>query len=329
MKEYILRRFVFMLVLLVLVSVFAFIVIQLPPGDYLSTYVSRLEQELGGEVDRAIIDGLRRDYGLDRSPVEQYFVWVGNMFKGNFGRSFEWRRPVIDLLADRLPMTVALSLFTMGFTYLIAIPIGIFSARHQYSVFDYTFTSIGFLGLATPSFFLALVTLYFLLKVFGISAGGLYSIEYLNAPMSVDKFLDMLGHLPLPIFIIGLSGTASIIRVLRGQVLDEIKRPYVVAARARGLEENKLIYKYPVRVAINPIVSSMGGMLSSIVSGATVTAIVINIPTIGSLLYTALLSQDMFLAGSCIMILTFLTVVGMFISDVMLVVVDPRIRLNK
>ena len=196
---------------------------------------------MGGEVDRAIIDGLRRDYGLDRSPVEQYFIWIGNMFKGNFGRSYEWKRPVIDLLADRLPMTIAISLFTMGFTYLIAIPIGIYSARHQYSVFDYAFTSVGFLGLATPSFFLAFVTLYFLLKVFGISAGGLYSVNYLNEPMSLGKFFDLLAHLPLPIFIIGLSGTAGMIRVLRGQVLDEIKRPYVVAARDRALEMLELV----------------------------------------------------------------------------------------
>ncbi|MCL2319774.1 MAG: ABC transporter permease, partial [Treponema sp.] len=260
--------------------------------------------------------------------TEQYFYWMRNFLQGDMGLSMEYRQSVNTLVKDRLPLTVALSLITLAFTYALAIPIGIFSARRQYSVWDYIFTFLGFIGIATPSFFLALVLMYVLSKFFGISVGGIYSIEFLNAPESFAKFIDLCKHMPLPIFIIMIQGMAGIIRVMRGQLLDEIKRPYVVAARARGLEENSLIYLYPVRVSLNPIVSSAGNMLASIVSGMTITAIVLNVPTIGSLLYNALLSQDMYLAGSCIMILSALTVVGMFLSDILLVVVDPRIRLD-
>ena len=328
MKKYIISRFLLMFLLLAMVSVFSFIIIQLPPGDFVSRYIGILEREMGTALGKDFEEALRKQLGFDKTKTEQYFYWMRNFLQGDMGRSMEYRQSVNTLIKDRLPLTVALSLITLGFTYAIAIPIGIFSARHQYSVFDYIFTFLGFIGIATPSFFLALVLMYYLSKNFGISVGGIQSIEFLTAPASFAKFVDMLKHLPLPIFIIMIQGMAGIIRVMRGQLLDEIKRPYVVAARARGLEENTLITRYPVRVALNPIISSMGNMLAAIVSGMTITAIVLNVPTIGSLLYNALLSQDMYLAGSCVMILSGLTVVGMFISDILLAVMDPRIRFD-
>lgn len=328
MKAYVLRRFVYMVLLLLVVSVFAFIVIQLPPGDYLTTYIARLEAEMG-TVDPAAIENLRVSWGMNKTPVEQYFLWMGNMLKGDFGRSFEWRRPVMELIADRLPNTLVLSLLTTIVTYAIAVPLGIFAARKQYSVADYVLSVLGYIGLATPSFFVALVLMYIASTVFGVSVGGLMSQQYINAPMSLGKFWDILQHLPIPVFVIGFAGIASTMRIMRSTLLDELKRPYVVAARARGLEERQMVRRYPVRVALNPIASSMGWMLPNIVSGMTVTGIVLNIPTIGTLLYNSLLSQDMYLAGACIMILSFMTVIGMFLSDMLLMLIDPRIRIDQ
>ncbi|NLB89838.1 MAG: ABC transporter permease [Clostridiales bacterium] len=328
MKAYIVRRLGYMVLLMLLVSIFSFIVIQLPPGDYVSAYISRVEAEMG-TVDPETVEALRKAYGLDKGMVEQYFFWMGNILKGDFGQSFEWKRPVVDLILDRLPMTLLLSILTTIVTYLLAIPIGIYSARKQYSVMDYVFTVIGFIGLATPSFFLALVLMFFSSSVFGVSVGGINSPEFINAAFSWGKVWDTIKHLPIPVFVIGFAGIASTMRVMRSTLLDELKRPYVVAARARGLEENRMIYRYPVRVALNPIISSIGWMLPNIVSGMTVTGIVLNIPTIGTLLYNALLSQDMYLSGACIMILSFLTVIGMFISDLLLMLIDPRIRVDQ
>lgn len=329
MKQYIAKRFLYMIIIVLVMSLFSFIIIQLPPGDYLTTYVANLEQQMGTQADPAVIEQLRASYGVDKPMIEQYFIWMKNMFTGDFGKSFEWNQPVGQLIADRMPLTILLSVLTLIFTYIVAVPIGIYSARHQYSVLDYVFSVIGFIGLAVPSFFLALVLMFWLNQSFGISAGGIFSPEFANAPMSFGKFLDFLKHLPLPIFVIGLAGMANVIRVMRATLLDELKRPYVVAARARGLKENTMIYKYPVRVALNPIISSIGSVLPGIVSGATVTAIVLDVPTVGSLLYKALLSQDMYLAGASILMLTVMTVVGTFISDILLVIVDPRIRLTK
>ena len=328
MKKYIISRILLMFVLLAMVSVFSFIVIQLPPGDFVTRYVALLEREMGQALGPEFQIALRQQLGFDKSKTEQYFFWMRNFLRGDMGRSMEYRVSVNSLIRDRLPITVVLSVITMGFTYLFAIPIGIFSARKQYSIGDYIFTFLAFIGIATPSFFLALVLMYFFSRYFGLSVGGINSIEFLGAPPSFAKFVDTLKHLPLPIFVIMLQGMAGIVRVMRGQVLDEIKRPYVVAARARGLEENSLIYRYPVRVAMNPIISSMGNMLAAVVSGMTITAIVMNVPSIGLLLFNSLLAQDMYLAASCIMILSTMTVIGMFISDILLAVMDPRIRLD-
>ncbi|MEG0901182.1 MAG: ABC transporter permease, partial [Clostridia bacterium] len=273
MKAYILRRLGYMVLLMALVSVFSFVIIQLPPGDYVSAYVARVSAEMG-TIDPAAVEGMRKSMGLDKSMVEQYFTWMGNMFHGDFGTSFEWKRPVIDLILDRLPATLLLSLLTTFVTYALAIPLGIFSARKQYSIRDYIFTVLGFIGLATPSFFLALVLMFFASTTLGVSVGGLNSAAFLNAPFSLAKLWDTIQHLPIPVFVIGFAGIASTMRVMRSTLLDELKRPYVVAARARGLEESHMVYRYPVRVALNPIISSIGWMLPNIVSGMTVTGIV-------------------------------------------------------
>jgi len=328
MLFYVIRRFLYMAILLLLISVVAFVIIQLPPGDYLSSYIVHL-QASGQTVDEAQLAALKKQYGLDLPMYAQYFKWMWKMLHGDFGRSFEWNKPVSELIGERLVLTVVLSLFTLIFTYIVAIPIGIYSATHQYSVGDYAFTVIGFAGLATPNFLLALVLMFMFFKYFGLSIGGLFSPQYQLAPWSLAKFVDMLKHLPIPIIVIGTAGTAWLIRVMRGCLLDELRKQYVITARAKGVAERILLFKYPVRVAINPIISTIGWTLPGIVSGETITAIVLCLPTTGPLLFRALLSQDMFLAGSIVMFLSFLTVIGTFISDLLLVWIDPRIRYEK
>jgi len=326
MRYYLFRRFMYMIVLLVAVSFFSFFLIQLPPGDYLTAYMARLRDTRGTEVDQSEIDQLKRQYGLDQPLIVQYIKWISNMTHGDFGRSFAWNMPVVTQIRERLGPTVFISFLTLLLTYLVAVPIGIYSATHQYSIADYVFTTLGFVGLAMPSFFLALVLMYYSQKYLGTSVGGLYSPQFLNQPMSWSKFVDMLGHLPILVFAVGLAGAASVIRIMRSGVLDEIKKLYVISARSKGLGETVLIIKYPVRIALNPIVSTIGWILPNLVSGATVTAIAMNVPTIGNLLYESLLAQDTYVAASSIMLLSFMTVIGMFISDILLVVVDPRIR---
>jgi len=315
-----------MVILLVSISIVTFIIIQVPPGDYVSYYVAQL-QETGELVPEEKIATLRKQYGLDLPMYLQYFRWLGNVLHGDLGRSFAWNKPVSVLIAARLPFTVLISSFTLIFTYAIAIPIGIYSATHQYSVSDYTFTVFGFAGLATPNFLLALILMFLFYRYFNISIGGLFSPEYMEigTVWSIGKFLDMLKHLPIPIIVIGTAGTAGLIRIMRGCLLDELQKQYVITARAKGVSERTLLFKYPVRVAINPIISTVGWTLPAIVSGGTITAIVLSLPTIGPLLYDALLSQDMYLGGSSVMILSSLTVIGTLISDILLVLVDPRI----
>lgn len=328
MLRYIARRLILMLLLLAVVSIVSFIIIQLPPGDYLTSYIVQLESE-GTTVSEAEIQMLRRQYGLDQPWHMQYLKWIGKMLRGDFGMSFMWNRPAADLLAERVPLTIMISLFTLLFTYVVAVPIGIYSATHQYSVGDYAFTVLGFAGLAIPNFMLALILMLFFFNTLGLSIGGLFSPQFREAGWSLAKFWDMVKHLPVPVIVVGTAGTAGIIRIMRGMLLDELKKQYVITARAKGVGETKLLFEYPVRVALNPIVSSIGWQLPQIVSGATITAIVLNLPTTGPLLLQALLNQDMFLAGGIVMLLSFLTVVGMFLSDILLVVVDPRIRLER
>jgi len=329
MLFYIIRRFFYMAVILLMVSVVAFIIIQLPPGDAL-TSLTKILAKSGQKVDEAQLASLRKQYGLDLPVYLQYFKWMWKMFHGDFGRSFQLdRRPVSELLAERLPLTVMISLFSLIFVYIVAIPIGIYSATHQYSIGDYTFTVFGFAGLAIPNFLFALILMFMFYKYFGLSVGGLFSVEYARASWSMGKFFDMLKHLPAPIIVIGTAGTAGLIRVMRGCLLDELQKQYVITARAKGVAERTLLFKYPVRAAINPVISTIGWTLPMIVSGATITAVVLGLPTVGPLLLRALMSQDMYLAGSSIMFLAFLTVIGTFISDILLVWVDPRIRYER
>ena len=315
----------YMMALLLVLSVVAFAIIQLPPGDYLTSYVTLLKAQ-GQAVDQAMIDSLRRQYGLDRPIYEQYWMWISGFVRGDFGYSFQWNRPVNELLSARIGYSIAISVIALVFTYAVAIPIGIFSATHQYSIFDYGFTVLAFLGMTLPAFLVALVFMFLAYKYFGLSPGGLFSPEYLDKPWSLAKLADMLGHLPVPIVIIALAGTGGTVRVLRALVLDELGKPYVMTARAKGLPERRLLYKYPVRLALNPLASTMVWLLPAIVSGEVIVSIVLNLPTTGPLLLNALLAQDMYLAGSIVMFLGLLTLAGMLISDLVLAWLDPRIR---
>jgi peptide/nickel transport system permease protein len=327
MAHYIIRRFMAMFVSIILMSVVAFVLISLPPGSYLELYIMRLEAS-GQEVDQSMIENLTIRYGYNQPFVVQYYKWVSGFWRGDLGRSFQWGKPVLDLIQERLPFTLILAFGTIFFTFAVSIPIGIYSATKQYSPGDYVATIFGFLGLATPNFLLALILMYFLFKFFGIPPGGLFSREFIDAAWSFGKFVDLLKHLIVPIIVVGTAGTAGLIRTMRGMLLDELSKDYVDTARMKGVSERKALYKYPVRVAINPLISTIGWLLPSVISGATITSIVLNLPTLGPLLLNALMSQDMYLAGSIVLILTMLTLVGTFVSDILLAWSDPRIRYN-
>jgi peptide/nickel transport system permease protein len=326
MLYFIMRRILFIIPLLLIISIITFVVIQLPPGDFLTTLITRYKLS-GIELAENEVERLKEMYGLDKPLYIQYFKWVRNMiFYGDFGRSFEWNRAVSDILRERIPLTVTISLITVIFTWVVAIPIGIYSALHQYSTFDYLFTFLGFIGLSVPGFLLALILMWFLYTYLGFKVGGLFSPQFLTAPWSILKLIDLLKHIWFPIIIIGMSGTAGLIRTMRGNLLDELRKQYVITARAKGLPEKRLIFKYPVRIAINPLISTIGWTLPGIFSGETLVSIVLNIQTVGPVLLKAVMAQDMFLAGSIVMILSFLTVVGTLISDILLAWADPRIR---
>lgn len=329
MLHYVLRRIIYMFITVALVSVVAFILIQLPPGDYLTTYAMELESQ-GTEVSEAELAALRKQYGLDKGPVTQYFRWIGGiLLEGDFGRSFEWNVPVRNLIFERLSLTAIVALSAMVFTFVVAIPIGIYSALRQYSVGDFFFTVIGYVGLATPNFLLALILMYIAYQHFGASVGGLFSPEYAEAAWSIGKVVDLLRHLWIPVVVLGTAGTAGLIRVMRGMLLDELQKQYVITARAKGVKESKLIFKYPVRIALNPIVSTIGWRLTNIISGAPIVAVVLSLPTTGPLLLRSLLSQDMYLAGSFVLFLCLLTIIGTAISDILLAAMDPRIRMER
>lgn len=320
------RRVLILIPLLCIVSVITFAIIQLPPGDYLTLYIMQLESA-GTVVAEEEIEMLKRLFGLDKPMYVQYLIWIRRiLIHRDFGVSFQFQVPVSELLAERVPLTVAVSLATTVFIFAVAVPIGILSATYQYSLLDYVSTLIGFLGLSMPPFLLALIAIWFAFDRFNMSAIGLFSPDYIDAAWSVGKVVDLLKHLWVPVIIIGMTGTASIIRVMRGTLLDELQRQYVVTARSKGLPEFRLLLKYPVRTAINPIVSTIGWLLPGIISGEVLVSMVMNIPTTGPLLLTALLNQDMYLAGSVVLILSSLTVVGTLISDILLAWLDPRIR---
>jgi len=326
MLNYIFKRLLQMFLNIVIISLVAFIVVQLPPGDFIDTYISTIS---GGEaVPQDTINALRRQFRLDDPIHVQYISWVENVIQGNFGVSLQHQRTVADLLGERLPITLAIMIPTTIFVYIVAVPVGIYSAVRQYSILDYVFSFFGFAGLAIPNFLFAIVLLFIGSRYFDANVGGLFSPQYELAPWSFGKVLDLLSNLWIPVIVVGTAGTAETIRVMRGMLLDELSQPYVETARAKGLSEWRLVLKYPVRVALSPVLSTIGFTLPQLISGMAIVAIVLNLPTTGPLLLNALLSQDMLLAASIILILSLLTVLGTFISDLLLVWADPRIQLQ-
>lgn len=326
MWVYAVKRILLMIPTLFGISLISFFIIQLPPGDYLTSLLASMSDS-GQTIDPAEIARMRATYGLDDPMLVQYSKWItGIVLRGDFGYSFEWGRPVSELIWDRMGSTLSISLAALIFVWAVSLPIGIYSAVHRHSVGDHVATFFGFLGLAIPNFILALTLMYVSYKYFGQSVGGLFSPEYVGADWSWGRVWDLLKHLWIPVIVIGTSGTAALIRILRANLTDELSKPYVVTARAKGLSEFNVIMRYPVRIALNPFVSAIGWVLPNLISGVTITAIVLNLPTAGPLLLRALVSQDMYLAGSFILLMGVLTLIGMLISDLLLALLDPRIR---
>jgi len=325
MLAYLVRRAFLAVLTMWAVSVLSFVVIQLPPGDYITSYIAQMSAS-GSFVSMQEAEALREQYGLNRPLYVQYIRWMQMVFRGNFGMSLEYGRPVSEVIGDRLWLTMVVSVAAIIFTWFVALPIGIYSAVRQYSIGDYIATFVGFIGLAVPSFMLALILMYLGFTLFNANIGGLFSDEFAEAAWSLGKLWDLTQHLPLPAIILGLAGTAQLIRIMRANLLDELGKPYVVTARARGLSESRLIVKYPVRVALNPFASTIGYLLPYVVSGSIIVSLVLSLPTVGPLLLKALIAQDMFLAGTIVLLLGIMTVIGTFLSDLVLIWVDPRIR---
>jgi peptide/nickel transport system permease protein len=328
MLRFIAKRLLWMVPSLIVVSFLAFVLIQLPPGDFVTTYIATLAAS-NEVVDQNTAADLRARFGLDQPMIVQYFKWIsGIVLKGDFGLSFEWQQPVGDLIWERMALTLVLTFSTLLATWGIALPIGIFSAVKKYSIGDYLVTFFSFLGLAIPSFLLALVLMYVAAVEYGQEVGGLFSEQYLMASWSIGKVIDLMHHLWIPVIILAVSGTASLIRVMRANLLDELHKPYVTTARAKGLSEFHLLVKYPVRLALNPFISTISWLLPNLVSGSIIVAIVLSLPTAGPLLLQSLMSQDMYLAGAFVLLICALTLIGSLISDILLALVDPRIRLE-
>jgi peptide/nickel transport system permease protein len=328
MLGYILRRVLLMIPTLLVISLISFFIIQLPPGDFLTSYAAQLRSQ-GDTIDQEAIENLRERYGLGQPIYVQYYKWMSGIFlRGDWGQSMEWQKPVKDLIWERLSLTVVLSLVAILVSWFVAIPVGVYSATHQYSIPDYVMSIISFIGVGTPGFLLALIVMWVVMSQMGLNVGGLFSEEYILAPWSIEKVVDMLKHLWIPILIIALESTAGSIRTTRANLLDELNKPYVETARAKGLTEGKLVWKYPVRVALNPFFSTVGWSLAALISGQTLIAVVLSLQTTGPMMLRALMSQDMYLAGSFLLLLSTLTVIGTLISDILLAWVDPRIRLG-
>lgn len=328
MLRYVGKRILIMIPTVIVISMVVFFIIQLPPGDFMSSYIASMEAS--NEVfDMNTIARMRESYGLDQPWYTQYLKWMyGIVTRGDFGYSFSYNSPVMDILGQRMATTLAISLITMAFTYLVSIPAGIYSAVKQYSFGDYAITFFGFLGMATPNFLFAIILMVASFYWFGNPMLGLMSNQYVSAAMSWAKFFDIAKHMVIPVIVIGTANTCGLIRVMRGQLLDELNRPYVLTARAKGLSERRILYKYCVRAALNPIASSIGWSLTAIFTGSTISAIVMNLPTQGPVLYKALLNQDMYLAGSWLFLMAIMTVIGTLISDILLAWLDPRVRLT-
>ncbi|MEM7132489.1 MAG: ABC transporter permease [Chloroflexota bacterium] len=325
MLGYIIRRLIFMIPTLFVISIIGFMIIQAPPGDYVSSYVAEMEAR-GELIEPELMEAMRARFGLGEPVYVQYWYWASNFFRGQFGYSNIYREPVWNIIMERLPASFTITFLSLILVYLIGVPIGVLSAAKQYSLADYTFTVIGFLGVAIPNFLLALVGLWLIFLWTGNAAIGLYSPEMQNAPFGFAKFLDLLNHIWLPALIVGSAGTAELIRTMRANLLDELPKPYVTVARARGVAPNKLLYKYPLRIAINPVISTIGYTLPALVEGEVLVSLVLGLPTLAPVLLRALLQQDMLLASSIVMVLAILVLIGTLISDILLAIVDPRIR---
>jgi peptide/nickel transport system permease protein len=329
MWQYILRRFTYMVFTVWIISLITFAVIQLPPGDYVSRMVSQMINSGMDDLPPNFEQHIREQYGLDQPMYVQYYKWIRNIVRdGKFGYSYVYRRDAKDIILERLPVSFAVSGFSILFIWLVSLPIGIYSAVKQYSLADYVFTFVGFIGLAVPSFLFALVLMFISYKYMDQAMIGLFSREYEQAPWSLAKFWDLVKHLWIPVIIIGTAGTAGLIRTMRANLLDELNKPYVDTARSKGLSETTLLWKYPVRHALNPFISTVGWILPSLIAGELIVSVVLNLPTSGPVIYNSLLNQDMYVAAGMILILSTLTVVGTFISDLLLVWLDPRIRLS-
>ncbi|HET6157185.1 MAG TPA: ABC transporter permease [Dongiaceae bacterium] len=327
MFRYFVQRLLVMIPTLIVISIAIFVIIQAPPGDFLESYIAELQSQ-GEAVDPAKIEFLRKTYGLDQPFYMQYLKWAGGLVQGDLGYSFEHSLPVNEVVGDRLSLTVLVSIASIMFVWVVSFPIAVYSAVRQYSLGDYVFTFLGYIGLATPSFLVALILLYFANVYFGVSIGGLMDPRYLNQPWSWGRFESVLSHLWIPVLVIGLPGTAGMIRRLRANLLDELNKQYVVTGRAKGLPPGRLLIKYPLRISLNPFIADIGSLLPELISGSVIVSVVMSLPLTGPMLLDALRSQDMYLAGSFLMFMAFLTVIGIFISDIMLALLDPRIRLG-
>lgn len=327
MLTFVIRRLIMFIPMVILMSIVSFVLIQAPPGDFLTDYIARLRAQ-GEMVDQGEIIALTRRYGLDQPIYVQYWKWITGVLRWDLGISIEWQRPITELINERLAMTVILGLFTILFTWTLAIPIGIISAVKRYTVIDYVITFLSYLGVGTPNFLLALVIMWMAFSLFGLKVTGLFSEEYIMAPWSLGKVWDMMKHIWVPMLILGTDGTARFTRIMRANLLDELNKPYVETARAKGLTERKAVLKYPSRIALNPFISTAGWALPQLFSGSLIVATVLSLPTIGPMLLRALLSQDMYLAGSIVLILSVLTLIGTLISDIILALADPRIRME-
>ncbi len=325
MLTYVLRRLGLAAITVFAITVVTFVIMHLPPVDFVTAYAAQAAAS-GSAISPAEADAMRLAYGLNQPLWVQYLKWLSMVAHGNFGRSFEYGRPVTEVIGDRLWLTILLSVAAIIVTWVLALPIGIYSAVRQYSLGDYLFTFVGFIGLAVPGFLLALIVMYLGLRLFNLSLGGLFSPDYQLAPWSWGKLLDLLKHLPVPMLILALPGIAQLVRIMRANLLDELRRPYVVTARARGLAERRVILKYPVRAALNPFASTIGYLLPYTVSGSIIISVVLSLPTVGPLLLHSLISQDMLLGSTIILLLGVLTVIGTLLSDLLLMWIDPRIR---
>jgi peptide/nickel transport system permease protein len=327
MTRYILQRVLLLPLLLFVFSVTVFAIVQAPPGDFLTAYTATLASS-GTSISAEHLEALRREYGLDQPLYVQYLKWMRNLLHGNLGLSLEYQRPNAELIGERLVLTVLLALLSFVFTWAVAIPAGVYSATHQRSLLDYVLTVLNYVGVATPNFMLALILMWMAFAYFGIGVTGLFSPDFVEARWSPARVIDLLKHIWLPAVVLGVAGTARLTRVMRANLLDELNKPYVTTARAKGLSEWRLVWRYPVRLALNPLVSTIGWYLPALFSGSLIVATVMNLPNIGPLLLRALVNQDMYLAGSILLIYCFLTIIGTLISDILLVWLDPRIRMN-